>query len=645
MSLFRSCLIALLALLLAGSGIWLEGARDQLATHAVLRDLHRDQIPPIFRGPDSLYWVSYTQQMIETGQWRTRFTHMDNAPYGRPNIGWASLTSWHIIAVAKVWSAVTGMPLRDALLPAAEWANPILYLTSLFCILLVGWYIGAFPAAAIAALVFSCAPRVYFDFGFAAPDHHGWHDLTTFGVILCLASASKRTDSPRLFAVAGVLAGMALWVGATEQLVMIAAACFGATIALPLCRLVPSPAPLNTLPPASCWRLFGVTGCASSLFFYLLEYAPHPFGMHLEVNHPLFSFALLLGGEFLCRLQKSLFPTDTLAKGSTDFRILIGTGTGLIAIAALCVFGPADWHIMHLPFIRRFHEEIAEFQPIIRYEGVRTLCSLGTAGLVTAIAGALALNRKLSNADRISLLIGALPCAAAMGAAFIQLRWAGIAGAASAALAAVLFSKVRRTNEEQGDTILASVALPWAPALCAFTPVLLAVWWSNSRLPENNNEVKANTVEVIANSDIASLIHRDCSDPQRHPTVMCLGQDPRQAWLGCFGAIPSVGSLYWDNYEGLRDQVSFFATYDEEEAHRLAISRGVTHLIVGNDGGSVVAYHYILHGNRTSPLIRKTLAYRLAHPTPNPPKWLQLMQPTTPAIASLGLRIYKVVEK
>jgi hypothetical protein len=115
-------LVALLGLSCVLAGIWFGGFRNEAAIAKILSAAHQPNQTPFFRSPDSFYWVSYAREMLDTGRLRIRFTHMDNAPYGRPNLGWASLNAWYLVALGKIWSLAIDTPVRDALLSASMWA-------------------------------------------------------------------------------------------------------------------------------------------------------------------------------------------------------------------------------------------------------------------------------------------------------------------------------------------------------------------------------------------------------------------------------------------------------------------------------------------------------------------------------------------
>lgn len=647
-------LIALLGLFCAGAGIWFGGFRSEADIARILSPGHQPKQTPFFRSPDSFYWVSYAREMLDTGKLRVRFTHMDNAPYGRPNLAWASLNEWYLVAFGKVWSLATGMPLRDALLPASMWASPVLYLFALAVLLGTGWYLGNFPAAAAAVLILGTAPRVYDDFAYAVPGHHGWHDLACFSTLLCLAAAIRKTNSRIWFAAAGLAGSIAMWIGATQQAFGLAAAGVGALMGMFLIRFkkgnfaarstTTATAPA-TLPAAECWRLFGWSGGIASLLFYLFEYAPQPFTMRLEVNHPIYSLAFLIGGEFLCRAQRLIFSAKPLRR--SDILIAAATAIGLAAIAAALVFGPMQWHTMRQPFIQRLHREIAEFQPITKTNGFEWIVILGAPIALVVAASERVFSNALKMADRIALLVCVLPCAVAIGLSFVQLRWAGIAGATAAALAAILFADHKNNrspvNQKSSghDPRRQLTKMPIFQSVCVCLPIVLIAFWYVPRNGDNTRQIRDEIFDRVATLEVAGVLRAEAG--KSPPIVLFCDQKIRQAWIGYVTNIHGVGSLYWDSASGIRDEAEFLATYDEETAHRIVRARGITHVVTTPSGGSVIAYHYMWQGNKTAPQIRQTLAYRLAAPQPAPPSWLQLLPTVDGAMAREGVRIYRVL--
>lgn len=641
-------LIAVLGLLCAGAGLWFGGLRNEIDIAKLLDQFPRPNDTPFFRCADSFYWVSYAREMADTGKLRVRFTERDNAPYGRPNLGWASLNAWYLVALGKIWSVATGSPFHSALLSAALWANPILYLIALLLILAIGRLVANFSSAAAAVLVLGAAPRVYDDFAYAVPGHHGWHDLACFATLVCLAAAIRKSNSLPWFTAAGVCGAAAMWIGATQQAFGLAAAGAGALGGMFLARLTESARSTTSpehrfadLPPSEYWRVFGLSGGVAAIFFYLVEYAPGSFAMRLEINHPIYALGFLLGGELLCRAQRLVFTTSASRRNDALFVVL--TAGALAAIAAAIAFGPAQWHTMRQPFIQRLHREIAEFQSISLSNGREWIVILGVPIFLLVAATLRALRRTLPPRERIALFACAFPCAVAIALSFVQLRWAGLAGASAAALAAVLFSNLKGGDRK---SINAESPTSWLPRIsllhaCVCVSLGLTAFWCFRRNGDNQAEVHAELVDRIATMEVAGYLRTDPNT--KSPIVIFSDQKIRQAWIADATGIPGVGSLYWDNPDGIRDEAEFLATYDDEIAHRIARERGITHIVTTPSGGSVIAYHYMWQGNKTAPEIRNTLAYRLAAPDPKPPPWLQLLPTSTEAISSKGIRIFRVL--
>jgi len=181
--------------------------------------------------------------------------------------------------------------------------------------------------------------------------------------------------------------------------------------------------------------------------------------------------------------------------------------------------------------------------------------------------------------------------------------------------------------------------LPIFHATCVGLSVLLVAIWSVRRNNDNTEQVRAEIVDRAATMEVAGMLESEAET--RKPIVIFSDQKIRQAWVGYVTGI--LGSLYWDNPSGIRDEAEFLATYNEETAHELAREHGITYVVTTPNGESAVAYHYMWQGNKTSPQIRQTLAYRLAAPTPSPPSWLQLVPTGDGALAVKGIRVYRVL--
>jgi hypothetical protein len=235
--------------------------------------------------------------------------------------------------------------------------------------------------------------------------------------------------------------------------------------------------------------------------------------MRLEVNHPIYVLAFFLGGELLCRTQR-LFLGEGSSKSDGLWAAV--SALGLLAIGGIIFFGPMEWHAMRQPFMRRLHQEIAEFQPITRSQGAASLLILGPPIFLVGVAfwriGASCLTIRY----RMALLVTACPTLVAVTLSLFQLRWAGIAGAAAAALGAILFVAPMR---EAGRPRLTP---PSWQASCILFSLGAAAGWTLLHNSDNAAEIRAETIDRLAAMEVASVLQADSKAV--HPIAMFCGQ-------------------------------------------------------------------------------------------------------------------------
>lgn len=325
----------------------------------------------------------------------------------------------------------------------------------------------------------------------------------------------------------------------------------------------------------------------------------------------------------------------------------VALAIGLAAIAATFPSGPVQWHTMRRLFIQRLHHEIAEFQPITMTNGLESIVVLGAPIALVVAASVRAFGNAVKTANRMALLVCLFPCALTIGLNFVQLRWAGIAGASAAALAAVLFADHKNNRSPVSERNLANdpsrqfVKMSIFQSVCICLPIVLIAFWFVRRNGDNTRQIRDEIFDRAATLEVAGVLQAGVG--KSLPIVLFCDQKIRQAWIGYFTGIHGLGSLYWDSPSGIRDEAEFLAIYDEETAHWIARTRGITYVVTTPNGGSVIAYHYMWQGNKTAPQIRQTLVYRLAAPQPTPPSWLQLLPTAHGAMAREGVRIYRVL--
>ena len=607
--------------------------------------------PRFFLENDSYAWLAHTRDLMNSGGWRLRHTSMDNAPYGR-EMHWSHLLIWTLRGIATAIIAATGWPVARAVELAGVWAMPLIefiFLSAAF--LAVSRKAGLLPAAGLvfAFLTYECVSISFYPL---EPDHHAFQFFFILASFACLqfgglgwtrpaaAPAPRplallpvfpptpdRAEARRWFIASGVFGGLALWVGATVWLIALGILALAMVPALPALH---APRKDETYVP-TLWRAWAAAGCLVGLVCYLLEYAPRHFSMRLEVNHPLYWISWIgvaLGLEQLARLRKPF-----AANRPAIVWLLLA---GLLALAQpLAVFfGPAAWHQMNDPFLKRLCAKyIVEFLPSVAIrEGDWTLL-LGTFRLFSLslpCAGALLLLRRVRAPEARRLLSTAvLFVALFLAAALYQQRWGYCLAAGLMWLTLLLSAWLFAPGEDLRSPVPGLLG-----GLLAALILLDGLHADRARLVLENN---------ISNNAAIPQSWIEFNLKKRNALQWGLaagtnqwrfaGLAPQAPLLYYYSGIPSVASYYWENTAGWRDEARLLADVspDAGTAKALARERGLTHLVSVVRSTYPELYLYIADGIADPAYAAAhTLDGRLTHPPfADLPAWLSVDEPLT----------------
>jgi hypothetical protein len=586
-------------------------------------------LPDIYLDTDSLYWLHHATRLLDGGPWRTRHIDWDNAPLGRSN-HWNSALVWIMAGTARVSALITNRPAAEMLPLTAPWINPMLF------VLLLGAAasvlrrrLAPWPAG---LLVFSLAtlPPVMWSFGVLHIDHHGLIDIPAVGMPLSLLFGITAATSARRrwFLAAGILGGLGLWFQASHQLILIAAA-----LAALLLWSVFRPGLDDDLPAASLWRLWAGAGALVSLAAYLLEYAPAHLGMQLAVNHPLYALSWYGGTEAILALARA-----RRFRQWTPSRLAVMTAGLLPGVATLLLMrhGPESWFPVASPFLLRIHEQIREFQPLLKtVRGVNPLLLFplfNTLPLLALLGIGLGCSKNMPSRERLALhvaLAGLLP---AFALSLRHTRYSGLLATALWIAAVAVF--MARPHGLSGRRIrrlppvllalggAAGLALALSPLLDTRHPFMPVVRW----------------VPQMIQRDIARELARLPGFAGR--AVLC---DYNIApHLQAFAGARTTGGLYWENLDGLHAAAECFAAARDDDARRLLSERDIRWIVVEAKPNAAAAWLYYLHANQHRLNPQATLAARLASDRP-PPRWLQRVPPDdTPLAAKARYRVFRV---
>lgn len=603
-----------------------------------------------FLDNDSYYWITYAREMAKTGEWRIRYTYVDNVPYGR-EVHWSQSVSWLLVAFGFLRHCGTSEPMFKAIETASILVNPFLLLlfTSIFS-WLIAQRMGVI-AAVFFALMFATLPDVLWMFHPFHLGHHGLHLASSLGTLLCLvlgglgwvakgqgALAGSGTEDKlvffrplqlvnqaaarRYFAAAGVFTGLGLWVGATVQFFSIGALAMGSVmLALFMpARLTGEHA--DYVP--ELWRMWGLWASVVGMAFYLVEYFPSHVAMRLEVNSPFHILTVFCIGELMVQLTRwrtSGRPADLF--GYLKIAALVG---GVVLVPVLVLFGPSQWHNLRDVQMSRLHNLIAEFSTYLNFRPERPLQAwfFDHYGVIPfSLLGAMALAgpRRTRLYEWAGLWISFFLCVFTLLLTLWQVRWSGLHAAMSIWLMIVVGHIAwRNVLSVPAAKRPVSVAVLLMGLVLVQTARFAAREFSYLRNIRQGRTADRDFIEVLMRKHLVEGLRDESRG--RPIRVIC---DPDMApALYYFGGIPTVTSFYWENAQGLHDATAFFADRGDAAARQIAKERGLTHVIVSRDERWPPKFHYIQTGNTSIADARPTLMARLSPNRRELPSWITL---------------------
>lgn len=578
---------------------------------------------------DARHWIVQTQAMAARNEVRQRRVDYDNAPEGR-EVHWASPFRWWMLGLAHADRIVTGVALPLAIERSVLWANPVLFgLLLLALVTVVGRRFGVFAASLLgSALVVAFPFAMHFYAGNA--DHHGAAQASALICVLCILMARNSPQQGRRWTIAsGVIGGMGLWISAASLIPVLIGIGLGGIAEAWLHRRDQR---------SSMWRWWGLTGGITSLIAYLIEYAPAHFGWRLEVNHPLYALAWVGGGELLHRIHDRLSgspPTWTPKEivGWIGAAIAVGAAPLLILFGGARVFAPGT------PFLRTLHADyIAEFQSLAAFLSGRAFqLEVLTQWIpsLAILAMVIWLWWKLRNSGSRAVLALALgPALVMMSLTFFQIRWWGLAHG----LALVAVVQCVALIDQPSFSPKARTALRVFSFLL-LVPAFVASWQSTTR------------AGVPTESDLFHLAERDVAHRLRlraglDPLVVASAPNSTTALI-YHASARGLGTMYWENSDGLRQAAALFSAADLDLARELVTQAGVTHLVLFSWDPFLDNYVRLSRGlPSTAPIPSNSFAAQLREG--RLPAWLRPLPhslPPHPVFKGQDVRLFEVTEE
>ena len=568
---------------------------------------------------DARWWVIHAERGLTEN--RIRFTAQDNSPHGR-EVHWTSGPVWLLGGIARVIALLSGTAALEEVQRAPLWFGPVsfLLLATLVTALIAprfGWGYAGFLI-----LLYATSIPVYEAFRAGDADHHGLSLICALGCVLGLVCGgagwsvtkiSKTTgqknpvpiptspNARKYFIVSAICGAAGMWISAATMIPVLAAC---GLAAMASAWLAPES---KVWANHALWRLWGFWGAMGSIGFYLLEYFPSNMGWRLEVNHPLYALAWLSGGELLSRTTRKISGGLFLQRSVPDSLLCVSALTGILLVPAMVIFNRSDWLMISDPFLIALHNEhIREFAPLWEFVFWRGNLANIFDYLVWPILAlaSLAVVLFMAKPGKSWHPVLAFSCVSALPIqvlALLQVRWSGLAIALwSVCLLLVLVILTERSFRNKVPRwLLAFLGLWGLGGLLAFPYSSVA---GALRLSDHSHNLPRTLVPSILLRDIAHRLVE--ANPRRSPVVL---SDPTSSTeLAYYGGLRTIGTLYWENLEGLKRAAAIFSASSEHEAHSRLLHAGITHIVLPSwdDFSDLSAYRRLLGASDTSYLER-----------------------------------------
>jgi tetratricopeptide (TPR) repeat protein len=578
---------------------------------------------------DGQVWTRHALSLIEGDSVRLRHTTIDNAPYGR-EVHWNSAWAWTIATAGRIQHLFTGEPIPTAVERATLWLNPAVMF--LMVVLLSAWATtrGGAIAGIVVAITMTCHDRIFEGFFPSYVDHHGLLSVAVVGLSLGAVFMGagwwqpsdpnspsvlpKSPESARRSAMFSALSGACgLWVSAASIIPPIAIIGLSGVIAIVVQGR--SAASQGAQFDPDTWRTWGRFGAGASLFFYLVEYFPNHMGFRLEPNHPVHALAWLGGGELIAQFGEHWLSRRPLL--ALDWRKLIWPLVAVSMAPLVLAIGRDKVFTLIDPFLATLHRDyIQEFLPIwktLRSFDAQAVFQSVIVGCSPLIAAILTLSYR-RRASPIILWFATIAGCVFMTMACWQSRWLLNFTGIQIGLVLVLVSVWTATFRP---------AWRWGFAL--FLASLLFVPNAVTRYVGAISDLKARRVSP---KDALAALNRDIAATLRgsQPTgdIVLLSSPNGSVGVGYYGRFKTLGTLYWENNDGLKSAAAILGARDDREAATLIRAHGVTHVAIISEENFISEYYKLLHPQASLAETKKCFGARVLLDR-QVPQWLQMI--------------------
>lgn len=593
--------------------------------------------------PDGQMWIQHSIGMVEHSKWRLRSSEIDNAPAGRP-IYWSS--GWAIWLSVCGWLRMlfTQESRTVAIESASLWANlPVFLALLVFASNWVrvrwGGWAGGFAAIALIG-----HRKFYEGFYPAYCDHHGLVSMAILGLVLGALFAGvgwwkkevqggfvffpkSQDEVMRAATISAACGSFGMWISAASLVAVIAFIGI-AVVVTGLCMKRGEGAEgLRCVPRA--WQRWGQVGALMSFGFYLLENFPDRIGLRLEANHPLYSLAWWGAGEAIAAVL--VWKTET--RSSRWLALRLSWWGAAVAIAPLVMYvkGSEVFTLLD-PFLTRIHSGIHEFESLwaaMTRMGWKAYMDQVLISLCVLVLLVVWMARKPPITERLMIGFAAIVALASTALGWYQSRWLLTASASQIGLTLVLLIAItaKLSSAWRVLVIVVTAFIMYMPG-----PFMIA---RERRLVERVHDVQiGETVQLLYRDIAAALLTLGAN-----PDSVVLSNPNASVGIGYYGQLRTVGTLYWENQDGLRAAAEIFGAREDAEAEARIRGGEITHVVMISSYDFLEEYDFALRNRKDSTGGRDGFGYRLLYEY-RVPVWLRPLDYQVPApLAPLGFKV------
>jgi tetratricopeptide (TPR) repeat protein len=559
---------------------------------------------------DGYVWNRHAEKLGENGEWRLRRVDMDNAPEGR-ECHWNSAFAWYLRGLGEIYRHYTGDTLRNSIFRMSIWANPILLIVALTLFATLSSRRFGPLCGSVLAVGMVTTASFYEGFLPAYPDHHGITAFALMGIIFGIAWAGAgwiQAPSGTAFMIptsvkqarhgmifSGISAAAALWISGLSAAVIAVGVAFGAIISVCLCGR--KAASEGCFYHPDLWKTWAVATAMGSFGFYILEYFPNHISMRLEVNHPCYALAWLGGGWIIFEITNWIFLSQS-RKTPFPWKNFIWPVFAIALLPSLILFGGSQFYMVRDEFQLGIVKNVAEGLPLltrINMGAITWKVAFGYFPVFILISLGLLAVKKVPFASKGVLIFMIAPVLVVTILQFIQVRWGMLNGPTYIALGALLIPVLWR---------LLPPAIPWQAAgaivLTAAAYLFSVDTVKGMLIPFWRQYTSEKNIEV-GSGQLLALLHRDMAkailqNANGKPVVL-LSSPNSSCLLATFGGFRTLGTLYWENGQGMKKAANTLNAQSEDEALSLIQKYGITHVSLMTWENFIGPYFQILNPN------------------------------------------------